>query len=128
MLTNHEHRISYDSTGRLISKELLDLSVTGNGDKWLHSLEYNYDADNNVTHFAFADKNRSFVTAYQYGKDNLLAKTTLPNNNQATTQPIVNNIQESTSADELKKYKELLDSGVITQEEFDAKKKQLLGL
>lgn len=32
------------------------------------------------------------------------------------------------AADELKKYKELLDSGVITQEEFDAKKKQLLGL
>lgn len=32
------------------------------------------------------------------------------------------------SADELKKYKELLDSGVISQEEFDAKKKQLLGL
>ena len=32
------------------------------------------------------------------------------------------------SADELKKYKELLDLGVITQEEFDAKKKQLLGL
>lgn len=32
------------------------------------------------------------------------------------------------SADELKKYKELLESGVITQEEFDAKKKQLLGL
>lgn len=30
--------------------------------------------------------------------------------------------------DELKKYKELLDSGVITQEEFDAKKKQLLGM
>ena len=32
------------------------------------------------------------------------------------------------TTDELKKYKELLDSGVITQEEFDAKKKQLLGL
>lgn len=31
-------------------------------------------------------------------------------------------------AEELKTYKELLDSGVITQEEFDAKKKQLLGL
>ena len=29
---------------------------------------------------------------------------------------------------ELQKYKQLLDSGVITQEEFDAKKKQLLGL
>jgi len=32
------------------------------------------------------------------------------------------------SADELKKFKELLDMGAITQEEFDIKKKQLLGL
>ena len=32
------------------------------------------------------------------------------------------------AADELKKFKELLDMGVISQEEFDAKKKQLLGL
>lgn len=31
-------------------------------------------------------------------------------------------------AEELKKFKELLDMGVITQEEFDAKKKALLGL
>lgn len=34
----------------------------------------------------------------------------------------------STSADELKKYKDLLDSGAITQEEFEQKKKELLGL
>ena len=32
------------------------------------------------------------------------------------------------SADELKKFKELLDSGIISQEEFEAKKKQLLNL
>ena len=32
------------------------------------------------------------------------------------------------AADELKKFKELLDMGIVTQEEFDAKKKQLLGL
>jgi len=31
-------------------------------------------------------------------------------------------------ADELLKFKGLLDSGIITQEEFDAKKKQILGL
>lgn len=31
-------------------------------------------------------------------------------------------------ADQLKQYKDLLDSGILTQEEFDAKKKQLLGL
>ncbi len=30
-------------------------------------------------------------------------------------------------ADELKKYKQLLDDGTISQEEFNAKKKQLLG-
>lgn len=34
----------------------------------------------------------------------------------------------ASNADELKKYKELLDSGVISQEEFNAKKKQLLDL
>lgn len=43
-------------------------------------------------------------------------------------QTVVNNIQETTNADELKKYKDLLDSGAITQEEFENKKKELLGL
>jgi hypothetical protein len=36
--------------------------------------------------------------------------------------------QAASPAEELKKMKELLDIGIITQEEFDAKKKQLLGL
>jgi len=44
----------------------------------------------------------------------------------------VNNIikQEipQSNAEELKKYKDLLDNGIITQEEFDQKKKQLLSL
>lgn len=34
----------------------------------------------------------------------------------------------TSAADELKKFNELLHLGIITQEEFDAKKKQLLGL
>ncbi len=37
-------------------------------------------------------------------------------------QPAVNGFEE------IKRFKELLDMGIITQEEFDAKKKQLLGL
>ena len=37
-------------------------------------------------------------------------------------------VHTSSNADELKKFKDLLDSGVITQEEFDEKKKQLLNL
>lgn len=44
----------------------------------------------------------------------------------------VNNIDSSnlnvSAADEIGKFKQLLDSGAITQEEFDAKKKQLLGI
>ncbi len=45
-----------------------------------------------------------------------------------STQTISKQDNSQSSADELMKYKSLLDSGVITQEEFDAKKKQLLGL
>lgn len=41
---------------------------------------------------------------------------------------VVQNSESASHADELKKYKDLLDSGVISQEEFDAKKRQLLGL
>lgn len=44
----------------------------------------------------------------------------------AKTAPVT--VAATSAADELKKFKELLDMGVITQEEFDAKKKQLLGL
>lgn len=36
--------------------------------------------------------------------------------------------RSSSNADELKKYRKLLDDGTITQDEFDAKKKQLLDL
>lgn len=38
-------------------------------------------------------------------------------------------VQPSTnSVDEIRRYKQLLDEGIISEEEFDAKKKQLLGL
>lgn len=45
-----------------------------------------------------------------------------------STQVQIQQVQAPSTAIELKQYKELLDSGIITQEEFDAKKKQLLGL
>ena len=41
---------------------------------------------------------------------------------------LVASSRSANATDEIKKYKELLDMGAITQEEFDAKKKQLLGL
>ena len=44
----------------------------------------------------------------------------------APTAPIV--VKKDDKFDEVKKYKELLENGVITQEEFENKKKELLGL
>ncbi len=52
----------------------------------------------------------------------------LLNERQHSNTAIVHQEIPQSNADELKKFKDLLDSGVITQEEFDAKKKQLLGL
>lgn len=42
--------------------------------------------------------------------------------------PIHNRPGNFDAADELKKYKELLDAGAITQEEYEAKKAQLLNM
>ena len=46
------------------------------------------------------------------------AKNTNSNSTNQTFSPV----------EELKKFKELLDAGIISQEEFEAKKKQMLGL
>lgn len=47
---------------------------------------------------------------------------------KASHQPTVIVQNQLSNADEIKKYKELLDMGAITEEEFVAKKKQLLEL
>jgi hypothetical protein len=48
--------------------------------------------------------------------------------NSLINQKSSDNSAPISAADELKKFKELFDMGVITQEEFDIKKKQLLGI
>ena len=55
------------------------------------------------------------------------SKMVVPHKEPAPVQ-VSNGTPEISTARELKMYKELLDEGTITQEEFDAKKKQLLGL
>ena len=46
--------------------------------------------------------------------------------NEATKE-LVRNVNND-SADQLRKMKSLLDEGLITQQEFDTKKKQILGI
>lgn len=48
--------------------------------------------------------------------------------NKKAARTVVKQEIPQSNAEELRRYKELLDLGVITQDEFDAKKKQLLGL
>ena len=55
-------------------------------------------------------------------------KNLLIERQQAKDTVIVPTAVNNDEADQLKKYKELLDSGAISQEEYDAKKKQLLDL
>ncbi len=47
---------------------------------------------------------------------------------KAKTEATIKQEIYQSDADELVKFKELLDKGIITQEEYEAKKKQLLGL
>lgn len=48
--------------------------------------------------------------------------------NQRLREVKTNKVQATFSpADELRKFKELLDMGIISQQEFDAKKRQLIG-
>lgn len=84
LIANLEHRISYDYIGRPISKEVLDLTVTGNHDKWLRSVEYSYDVSNNLDKFTYADSDGSNVTTYTYTEDNLPYTATLNNGNVLT--------------------------------------------
>ena len=50
------------------------------------------------------------------------------NKKEDFTKTVAKEENSHSNADELKKYKELKDQGVLTEEEFQMKKKQLLGL
>ncbi len=67
LVNNHETRVDYDSTGRLVSKDILNTSSV-----WLRGLEYDFDKNNNITRLSFADNNgTSNTTKYTYKVDNL---------------------------------------------------------
>lgn len=79
----------------------------------------NFYAENSFNWETTKIPNKKMIEVAEYCKKQIEEYKTKNNS------PIVN---EVSAADELKKFKGLLDSGVITKEEFEAKKKQLLGL
>ncbi|MBQ7638111.1 MAG: SHOCT domain-containing protein [Clostridia bacterium] len=102
--------------------------------------------DNVIVTYAFADKLRSGKTItlcsasgkikFHYIQNAEEVSTAIldkindykKNYGNAAKSTVIENTIQSSNADELKKYKDLLDSGAITQEEYDTKKKQILGL
>ena len=75
-----------------------------------------------------AAADRAINQIVDYNKCPKCKSTNLSDSTDADIQQAANPIPQSniSIAEELKQFKELLDMGVITQEEFDAQKKQLL--
>lgn len=75
----------------------------------------------NVSNFHCIENREEVMKAISY----------LLSNPQQNAQPTQNGsapVANGSEAEQLKRLKDLLDAGVLTQEEFDAKKKQVLGL
>ena len=79
----------------------------------------NHFNENSFTFNANLDHEIQKVANYIKGKVDELKK-------QKNSPAMISN--SVSNADELKKFKELLDMGIINEDEFNAKKKQLLGL
>ncbi len=65
---------------------------------------------------------------YTQAQEALSLLSIIAESNKSNTNSAVEQQNNLSVADEILKFKQLLDSGIISQEEFDAKKKQLLGL
>lgn len=77
--------------------------------------------DPNSVAIGLVERNEQAAEIKRY-IDKMLANVRNKNNSSNTI------IQSSSNADELKKYKDLLDAGIITKDEFETKKKELLAL
>lgn len=101
-----------EGAGRLIQANNLNQAVDINRIMFCSGM-FSYAPANDYVKALYLDVKKIF-DEYKAQESNVAASGTV--------------VQEVSGADELKKFKDLLDSGVITQEEFDAKKKQILGL
>lgn len=80
----------------------------------------NFWQENSFTFITTNVSNEKMVEVYNYVRERVDYYHNLPVGGTTVVQ--------ASPAEEIKKFKELLDMGAISQEEFDAKKKQLLGL
>ncbi|MFD1471568.1 SHOCT domain-containing protein [Companilactobacillus mishanensis] len=78
--------------------------------------------------FANSDYSKANTIVYRSKKANKDIEAIKKRVDDFINTPKESNNSSTDSIDELPKLKKLLDAGILTQEEFDAKKKQILGL
>lgn len=69
-----------------------------------------------------------YRSAYQDAQEIISLLQLICNQRNTMSDTTKESAQQSSPADEIYRYKALMDNGIITEEEFKAKKKQLLGL
>ena len=102
-----------EGAGRLIATSNLNQAVDINRIMFCSGM-FSYATANEYVKNLYLDVKKVFDEYKAKESENAVGDTTV--------------IQQVSAADEIKKFKGLLDEGIITQEEFDAKKKELLGL
>lgn len=105
--------------------------MTGIGDKTVkvsdvdNIFSISYSQNDEDTIILFSCSNKKLKKVYEYFKKNLGNKYKKPDEIKFTEEDKTNNSKVSV-ADELRKLKDLLDEGILTNEEFVQEKKKLL--
>ncbi len=81
----------------------------------------NFGSENSWTYETYRQKEADKAVAYIKARLSEMKKQKAGGGNTQV-------INQLSAADEIRKYKELFDEGIITEEEYNAKKKELLGL
>ena len=84
------------------------------------------NSNNDILFFYDSTVNKDVKNAISYVYDFMFKK--IGKKEEKTKEPVVQKTTNSQIADDIKKFKELLDCGAITQEEYDKKKKEILNL
>ncbi len=109
---------------KLLYENMLDVTLVPEGaKKQNYVLNVEYEDGGFTTTAVFSGKEASDV----YGQIQKYRKNVKPK--QATTEPPAPNIPSQIDvAEEISKYYDLKEKGILSEEEFEAKKAQLLGL
>ncbi len=88
----------------------------------------NQSSSNDILFFYDSTVNKDVKNAISYVYDYMFKKLGKKEEKEKEKEPVVQKTTNSQIADDIKKFKELLDCGAITQEEYDKKKKEILNL